>query len=87
METTEITEIILTEAPGITSEDDSIFSTQMDVTTIPEVTTTAVQTEDFELLQSVQNIETLLSYEFGIHIVIIAAFLCSVIIKTFFKGV
>lgn len=81
------TETILTDSPGITSEDDSIFSTQVE-TSIPEVIeTTSVQTEDPELLQSVQNIETLLSYEFGIHIVIIAVLLSSVIIKSFFKGV
>lgn len=71
----------------ITSEDYILSSPEEEsVSDIPEVTE-VVQTADPELLQSVKNIESLMGYQFGLTIVIIAVFLSSVIIKSFFKGV
>lgn len=53
---------------------------------INETTTTAI-TEEPALVQSVKNIETMMFYFLGITIVIIACFICKVIINVFFKGV
>lgn len=47
-------------------------------------TTTMISTAEDAVLQSVQNIETLLMYFFGMAVILIVAFICSIIIKSFF---
>lgn len=95
-ETTIQSELIDTDSPEAVTEpadtvEDSTFTEVQPVTdvTCTEVTVfTSLVTSEDELLKSVQNIEQIQLYEFGIILVTIAVFLSAVIIKTFFgKGV
>lgn len=96
-ETTTQAELIETDSPEAVTEpvetvEDSTFTEVPPVTDVTgtEVTTlfTSLVTSEDELLKSVQNIEQIQLYEFGIILVTIAVFLSAVIIKTFFgKGV
>ena len=75
-----VTEPTITEFSSIEFLLDSEITTSE---TISETTTTISTAED-AVLQSVQNIETLLMYFFGMAVILIVAFICSIIIKTFF---
>lgn len=75
-----VTELTITEFSSIEFLLDSEIITSE---TISETTTTISTAED-AVLQSVQNIETLLMYFFGMAVILIVAFICSIIIKTFF---
>lgn len=95
-ETTTQAELLETDFPEAVTEpaetvEDSTFTEVPPVTEVTgtEVTVfTSLVTSEDELLISVQNIEQIQLYEFGILLVTIAVFFSAVIIKTFFgKGV
>lgn len=77
-----VTELTTTEFSSIEE-----FLLNSEITTTSETiseTTTTIPTAEDAVLQSVQNIETLLMYFFGMAVILIVAFICSIIIKTFF---
>ncbi|MBE6852742.1 MAG: hypothetical protein E7505_04625 [Ruminococcus sp.] len=83
-------DIIITNITEITSEMISESTlTAGPVTEATELLTTVTGSVDYSELtyQSVHNIEILLSYFFGMAMIIIVCLICRVIINTFFKGV